>query len=228
MDGFERARHHVQLQSEYVDYLNDLKNRGFQPSVIYDIGACVCHFADVAKRLWPDATIVLFDALPQVEKYYIEAGYSNYHIGVLTNEEGRKLKFYPSDVHPGGSSYYKEIGTYESHLHFKDETAFECVGRTLDNVVADKGFPLPDLIKIDVQGCEKDIIDGGKIVVPHASVMLVEMQHMNYNEGAPLVEETLPYIESLGFQCVSSKFCGNTCDADYAFFKKDFKLPADA
>lgn len=227
MDGFERARRDVKLQTEYVAYLKELKSKGFQPGVIYDIGACVCHFADVARELWPDSTIVLFDALPQVEKYYIEAGYGNYHIGALTNEEGRSLRFYPSDVHPTGSSYYKEIGNFDSHLHFKDETSFDCIGRTLDNVVTEKGFPPPDLVKLDVQGCERDIIEGGITVIPHASVLLVEMQHMHYNEGAPMVHDTLPYIESIGFKCVKSRFCGSTCDADYAFFKTDFKLAGD-
>lgn len=227
MDGFETARQQARLQNEYVDYLKGLKRRGFQPKVIYDIGACVCHFSDVARELWPNATIVLFDALPQVEKYYIESGFDHYHIGVLTNEDGRKVRYYPSDVHPGGSSYYREIGTPMSYVYFNENNAIDCVGKTLDTVVAERNFPLPDLIKFDVQGSEYDIISGGLSIVPHASVLLVEMQHTQYNEGAPLVSETLPYIESLGFKCVKERFCGSICDADYAFFNNDFKLPDD-
>jgi hypothetical protein len=50
--------------------------------------------------------------------------------------------------------------------------------------------------------------------------LIVEMQHVDYNLGAPKVHETLPYIESLGFKCVAPRFCGNTnVDADYGFTK---------
>jgi hypothetical protein len=36
-------------------------------------------------------------------------------------------------------------------------------------------------------------------------------------EGAPLVGETLPFIESLGFKCVAPRFSDNGSDADYGF-----------
>ena len=40
-------------------YLAGLKAKGFEPKVIYDIGACVLHWTKVAQRLWPDARIIL-------------------------------------------------------------------------------------------------------------------------------------------------------------------------
>jgi len=224
MDGFEVARRDVKLQSEYVTYLKHLKDSGFEPKVIYDIGALVCHFADVAKELWPDAKIVLFDALEKCETYFVQSGYTDYHIGVLTDSDDKQVSFYKSDVHPGGSSYYQEVGNWLSHIHFREETAEEKTGMTLDTVVSRKSFPPPDLVKLDVQGCEKDIIQGGQKTIESAKVLLVEMQHAKYNDGAPMVTETLPFIESLGFTCVAPKFCDNPKEGDYSFFKTGFSL----
>jgi hypothetical protein len=92
--------------------------------------------------------------------------------------------------------------------------------RTLDSVVKERAFPPPDMIKIDVQGAELDIVRGATEALSSANVLIVEMQCVNYNDGAPLVDETLPFIESLGWTCVARKFSDNGPDADYCFVKK--------
>ena len=61
-----------------------LKESGFEPKVIYDIGSCVLHWTKVAKELWPEATFILFDAFAEAEFLY--EGY-DYHMGALSNEE---------------------------------------------------------------------------------------------------------------------------------------------
>jgi hypothetical protein len=68
-----------------------------------------------------------------------------------------------------------------------------------------------------VQGAEKDVILGGSNVVKHAKHMIVEMQHVEYNIGAPLVSDTLPWIESIGWKCVAPLFANNGVDGDYGF-----------
>jgi len=88
---------------------------------------------------------------------------------------------------------------------------------TLDTIVKNRGFPLPDLVKIDVQGAEKDIISGGINTLSSAKHLICEMQHTNYNDGAPTVSETKPYIESLGWECIAPMLCNNGPDADYGF-----------
>ena len=46
------------------------------------------------------------------------------------------------------------------------------------------------------------------------------MQNKVYNEGAPLVDETLPFIEKLGFNCTAPLFCDNGPGGDYGFVRK--------
>ena len=204
------------LQYDHVAYLWKLKSQGFEPKVIYDIGSCVLHWTNKAKEIWPDATYVLFEAMHEVEFLY--SGYQ-YHMGVLCEEDNKELKFYKNVEGCGGNSYYREIGHPESARLFPADRYVIETGMTLDTIVNQKGFPLPDLVKIDVQGSEKDIIQGGQTTMSKAKHMIVEMQHTNYNDGAPQVFETGPYIESLGWTCCAPKFSGNGPDADWGYVR---------
>jgi len=93
--------------------------------------------------------------------------------------------------------------------------------RTIDSVVKEKGFPLPDLVKLDVQGCEIDILKGMSDTIKSCKHIIVELQYVQYNEGAILADEGIQYIESLGFKCITKLFSNNGCDGDYHFMKED-------
>lgn len=204
------------IPDDHLAYLKKLKDEGFEPKVIYDIGSCVLHWTKDAKKLWPDATFILFDASTSVEFLYTK---HDYHIGVLTKNDDEELTFYQNDLDQGGNSYFKEIGNENSKFLFNEETATTRIGAKLDTIVKNRGFPLPDLVKIDVQGAENDLIHGGEETLASCKHLIVEMQKVNYNDGAPLVGETKPYIESLGFTCVAPLFCDNGPDGDYGFVR---------
>jgi len=201
--------------TDHVAYLKRLKEEGFEPKVIYDIGSCVLHWTKEAKKLWPDATFVLFDAFAEAEFLY--EGY-DYHIGVLSDEE-KEVDFYQNDYFPGGNSYYREIGSPTPDYHFPKNNSIRKTTTTLDKVVKERGFPLPDFIKIDVQGSEMDILKGGLETVKHATRLIVELQHMEYNEGAMQASESVPIIEGMGFRCVDPMFTNAGPDGDYGFLK---------
>ena len=194
---------------DHVKYLNKIKS---QPKVIYDIGSCVLHWTHEAKKVWPDAKYILFDAFEPAEFLY--EGY-DYHIGVLSDSV-KTVEWWQNDFWPGGNSYYRETGRTE---FFTDEMKNTRVTKTLDQVVKERGFPPPDLIKIDVQGSEVDILKGATETLKTVKDLIVELQHTEYNQGAPQVQQSLPFIESLGFKCVAPMFAYNGPDADYHFQK---------
>jgi len=193
----------------HIAYLISLKASGFEPKVIYDIGACVGHWTAAARRMWPDATCVLFDANADVEFLY---GDMPHHIGILTDTDNRRVTYYTNAEYPTGNSYYQENSTSYA-------TCIDMEGMTLDTIVKERGFPLPDLVKIDVQGCERDILAGATDTLKHVQHLIVELQHVHYNKGAPLASETIPFLEELGWTCIAPKFCDNGPDADYGFVK---------
>lgn len=212
------AAHHFQDGAPgHCAYLRQLKAGGFEPQVIYDIGACVLHWTTYARSLWPDARIIVFDAFDRAEFLYRRSGLE-YHMGVLSDTDGRVVEFYQSDAQPGGNSYYREIGCGQLSAElFPIGSARTMVASTVDAVAAARGFPAPDLVKIDVQGCELDILLGAVRTFAATRHMIVEMQHTDYNEGAPREECTTPIITGrLGWTLVGQIQVAQA-DADYAF-----------
>lgn len=207
---------HNCIPERHVQYLWYLKRIGFEPKIIYDIGSCVLNWAKEAKLVWPNAKIILFDAFQPAEFLY--TGY-DYHIGVLSDADNKLLKFYQNEMMPGGNSYYREIG-FDNGRYFPENKYIEMRSKTLDTVVRECGFPLPDLVKIDVQGAEIDILRGGTNTIQNARRLIVELQAIEYNLGAMTADSSLPIIENMGWKCCDPLFQNNGPDGDYGFVRE--------
>ena len=57
-----------------------------------------------------------------------------------------------------------------------------------------------DLIKVDTQGSELDVIEGGKEICKKAKAMLLEVSFNEYNKDAPLSEEVINYMKDFKFK----------------------------
>jgi FkbM family methyltransferase len=211
------------IPQQHIDYLWHMRNDlGISPKVIYDIGAGVLHWYKNAQAVWPAAQIIAFEAVTDFELFYKQRG-TQYHIGVFSDQPGRELKFYSDPVCFSGNSYYKENPEHSrAAAHLYPETAADIrISTTIDVIAAAHNLPPPDLVKLDVQGAELDILRGMPNMLQFAQHLIVEMQHIQYNIGAKLVDETMPLIEEMGFKLVrqptSLDFCGNGPDADYHF-----------
>ena len=85
-----------------------------------------------------------------------------------------------------------------------------------------------DLVKLDTQGSEIDILNGGSHMIKNTTAIIVEVSHVEYNENAPLVDEVKEYMESIGFvynmeigQTYSNEFNG-LIQRDLVFVNKEF------
>jgi FkbM family methyltransferase len=208
------------IAQKHVDYLRRLKDSGFEPKIIYDIGACVLHWTNEAERIWPDAEYIAFEAMNVAEFLYKERNLK-YHIGVLSDQTGKEVDFYQNNIHPGGNSYYKENEAVnpQAPIYFNESHKTRLITVTLDAVVRLKQFPLPDLIKMDVQGAELDILKGAGSVLSSSKHVILELQRVEYNKGAPLNDTVIAYMDSIGFDCLG-EFSSNGPDGDYHFVKR--------
>ena len=204
------------LPQDHVNYLKKMKDGGFEPKVVYDIGACVLHWTDKAKTIWPNANYVAFDAMDATKFIYEEEG-MGHACGVLSSEDGKEIDFWENTENPGGNSIYKENNELSSMADQLYSKPVKRLTGRLDTVVNMFGFPMPDLIKMDIQGAELDVLKGAPEVLKHCNNIILEMQHVDYNKGAPKADEIIAYLESIGFYNVSGMFCGGEVDGDYHF-----------
>ena len=208
------------IPRSHVDYLANLKNEGFEPRVIYDIGACVLHWTNEARRVWDQAEYVVFEAMDSSEFLFKESGLQ-YHMGVLSDETGKEVDFYQNDVHPGGNSYYKENEEVnpETVNYFNESHCRRLKTVTLDAVRRLKNFPMPDMIKMDVQGAELDVLKGAVETLTTVKHVILELQVVEYNKGAPLKDDVIAYMDQQGFDCLGI-FSNNGPDGDYHFVRR--------
>jgi FkbM family methyltransferase len=204
---------HDMLDKKHIKLLMDLKKSNFNPKVVFDIGSSTCHYSRHVRDIWPECDVILFDAFEPL-KYLYEALDYKYNLVVLSDEDDKEVKFYQNDLLPAGNSYYMETGT--QNVFLKDNYILKKT-KKLDTIFKEQGYLYPDLIKIDVQGAELDVIKGALNVLKYTQLLIIEMQHKEYNLNAPKVDITMKYLEMLGWKCIANKFICNEYDADYCF-----------
>jgi FkbM family methyltransferase len=201
----------LKIPKEHIDYLYHMN---IDPKVVYDLGASVLHWAREAKTVWPSSDIILFEAMQEVKNLYENHGYKKYSLGVVSDIDGKKVKFYQKLHDPGGNSYYKENTNF-----FQEEHVIEKISMTLDTLMEINKFPLPDLIKMDIQGAEMDVLRGAKQCLTSCKDVILELQHVEYNIGAPNRDKVIQYMDELGFDLISN-FTLTNVDGDYHFKKR--------
>ena len=168
----------------------------FEPKSILDIGANVGQFYNEIKNIFPDSYYYLVEGSESCE-VVLETLNVDYSICLLSDSE-KDVDFYIRKNEPRctGNSIYRENTSFyddDQILIEKRQT------KTLSNLLNNQVF---DLIKIDVQGSEIDIINGGLNIIKEAKGILMEVSLMEYNQNSPTKDFVYEYMDNLGFKPV--------------------------
>lgn len=192
------------MPRDHYNYLLSLKRTGFEPDVIYDIGAGALGWTRNVETVWPHAKYIVFDAYQSLQYLYQELEY-DFHVGVLSNEDDKMMEYYQNDA------YFLE----NSCLPFCGEKRpkTECLirpGLTLDTVVERRDFPLPDLIYIHVNGMELEIIKGAIRLFSRdpPKRVIVNIYHDEVFQGSARWSEIVSYMKHVGYHCDSTDIGG--------------------
>lgn len=208
------------LPPTHLSYLKKISHEGVQPKVIYDIGACVLHWTNSAKKVWPDAKYVALEAMNETEFLYQENAMPYCAGALLYKEDDVDIEFYQNLTHPGGNSIYRENPELSpaSDVLFTENHKVVKKGMRLDTLAKMFNFPAPDMIKIDVQGAEMDVLMGATECLKTCKDLILELQVEEYNIGSPKLNEVKDYLESIGFiPVLSGPFSHTEYDGDYHF-----------
>ena len=179
--------------------LEEVRDLDINPTAILDIGAHTGQFYSWAKRVWPSSVIWMVEANPlheEILKNMTQFTNDEYLVMAVGDEE-RDVTFYTrSDKpHTEGNSYYKEANYWDMPQLVQESNVRL---QKLDNLFEDDS--IFEVIKLDTQGSELDILRGGKNLISKASAVILEVSYFEWNLGAPLVDEIIDYMESIGFK----------------------------
>jgi FkbM family methyltransferase len=176
-----------------------LKDIGFTPKTILDIGAHTGQFYGWAKDAFPDSFIWMVEANDCHEDKLRNIVYGTgdrYTIATMGGEE-KEVTFYTrkDKPHTEGASYYKEAAYWDiPQLVMEIPKTLQ----TLDELFDDESEF--ELIKLDTQGSELDILSGGVRLCKKAKYMVLEVSYVPLNEGAPEYDEVISYMKNYGFE----------------------------
>jgi FkbM family methyltransferase len=165
------------------------------PKRFLDIGAHTGEFTQNILRLAPECQVVMVEANPNCEPYLQKLNHG-YDILALSNKQGKAELFVEKANMLGtGASLYKE------NTEWYADGKFDKVEVELDTLDNKKyfGYEVIDLVKLDVQGAELDILEGGRKTITRSKYVLIETSLVVYNHGAPMVDAIVPKMKEYGF-----------------------------
>jgi len=166
--------------------LERLRNCGYDPQAVVDVGAFDTEWSAEVLKIFPAAKFYLFEPLPQ----FLSPG---------RRFAGTKHYFSPV-----------ALADFEGEATFKVEGANSALSdgkggitvkvSTLDDELMAHSLPTNTLLKIDVQGFERKVIEGAKKVMPKFEVVVIEASLIKLCPIAMNVEETCLLLKELGFR----------------------------
>ncbi len=188
------------IHREYVaiyHVMRRLKNNGYNPDFVIDVGAARGTWSDAVSRLFSNARFILVDPLiskyGSTQKQFLLKRIPRCELVevALSNQSGTVSFQVSPDLY--GSSLLQP-GDYRSYDTIQVKT------KTLDQLAKEKNIVGRGIVKIDVQFTEHLVLEGAREFLAQVDAIVVEMSLVRYHEKAELFPEMLALMNNLGFR----------------------------
>jgi FkbM family methyltransferase len=205
--------------------LNILLANGLYCGNILDIGAHSGYWSGVAKSIYPYSNIYLIEPLLEMEDKLKE--FCSLHPGskYFLNGAGSKEEtlLFTAMENLEGANFLMDK---RNHLINKNQQR-EVKVITVDSLIESKQIPVPDLIKIDVQGFELEVLKGASLTFGKTEAFIIEVSCFRFMPDTPLISEVVLFMSQRGYEIYDfAGFLRRPLDkalgqADVCFVKSD-------
>ena len=191
------------LTEDHIDSLELIQLSAAEGArVFYDIGANVGTWSLLCRALVPSSVIVAFEPMEE----HLSALRSQ--VGSLPNvtilplalgacEETKT--FYPASFSDASSFFpLNDVGRATWHIDNIEPRLLKLT--SLDAAIDAHQLPLPDLLKLDVQGFEVEVFKGAQKALQHCLWVLCEVSFMEYYEGQCRFSDVTCLLREHGFE----------------------------
>jgi len=183
-----------------------LRSLDCEPGTVLDVGANQGQFAGAASWWYPRAKIVSFEPVPAafsiLKRNCLSIAGIELVATALGNEVG-ELVFFENEYSHASSA----LMVTETQRLLRPSTAnsrkISVPVTTLDIFCAGRVWAQPILLKIDVQGFEKRVLEGASAFLPSVEFLLFECSFSALYDGEPLFQEMNKYVTSLGYELIA-------------------------
>jgi|TARA_B100001094_G_scaffold45669_2_gene40652 FkbM family methyltransferase len=184
-----------------------------------DVGANIGQWVNAIREVYSAPDIFSIEVNPHCEGR-LASKQVKYKIIGLSDKVGQmELKTFATKPRSKGASFYTQ-----SDWRDKEIMKFEVPVSTLDVLFPEQTF---DILKIDVQGAELDVINGGIEFLKRHQYVLAEVALTDYNSGAPQASVVVARLQELGFyvvDCLEEHLYGDKIiQIDLLFSSKETK-----
>ncbi len=179
----------------------------YKIKTLLDVGANIGEFSTLMKQILPDLKIYCFEPLKDcfLQLQLIKEKYSNIKLFKIGLGEINEEKIINHNEFAPSSSLLKATNKSINAFPYTSKSIEEKIKIcTLDSLQDEIIFEKNILLKIDVQGYEKQVLLGAKTVLPKIAVIIIELSIEELYEGQPLFDEIYNFLKENSFRYVGN------------------------
>jgi FkbM family methyltransferase len=199
--------------------LQNLKQKGFNPTQVVDIGAYEGGWTKDFLEVYPQSKILMIEAQPKKEAILnlLKNNNIDYTIALVSSEDNLEVNFLENET--------------ASHINFSENfdggSANIVKTKSLKTILFEKNIVFADFLKLDVQGHEIEVLKGCLDVLAKVEICLLEVTLIKLGDNDVLFTELNNFMDAQGFQVYDiTQFIRRPFDRamyqmDVMFIKKD-------